>query len=100
MRALYSHSREYRKNIFEQVFPEYFDKTFGEFAWCEYMPRLYSHPREYRKIVLANYLCIGFVPGVIRAAAQMMADEFHFLLWEIQNYIAEAGADLIPVPGQ
>ena len=27
------------------------------------MPRLYSHPREYRKIFLANFLCIGFVPG-------------------------------------
>ena len=27
------------------------------------MPRLYSHPREYRKILLANYLCIGFVPA-------------------------------------
>ena len=27
------------------------------------MSRLYSHPREYRKKFLANYLCIGFVPG-------------------------------------
>ena len=24
---------------------------------------MYSHPGEYRKILLANYLCIGFVPG-------------------------------------
>ena len=24
---------------------------------------MYSHPGEYRKIFLANYLCIGFVPG-------------------------------------
>ena len=24
---------------------------------------MYSHPAEYRKILLANYLCIGFVPG-------------------------------------
>ena len=31
---------------------------------------------------------------------QMMADEFNFLWSEIQNYIAEADADLIPVPGQ
>ena len=31
---------------------------------------------------------------------QMMADEFNFLWTEIQNYIAEADADLIPVPGQ
>ena len=31
---------------------------------------------------------------------QMMADEFNFLWLEIQNYIAEADADLIPVPGQ
>ena len=29
-----------------------------------------------------------------------MADEFDFLWSEIQNYIAEADADLIPVPGQ
>ena len=29
------------------------------------MSRLYSQPREYRKIFLANYLCIGFVPGGI-----------------------------------
>ena len=28
------------------------------------MRRMYSHPSEYRKIVLANYLCIGFEPGV------------------------------------
>ena len=27
------------------------------------MRRMYSHPGEYRKIFLANYLCIGFVPG-------------------------------------
>ena len=31
---------------------------------------------------------------------QMMADEFNFPWSEIQNYIAEADADLIPVPGQ
>ena len=49
--------------IFEEVFPEYFAKFLGEFTRCEYMPRLYSHPREYRKILLANYLCIGFMPG-------------------------------------
>ena len=30
----------------------------------------------------------------------MMADEFYFLWSQIQNYIAEADADLIPVPGQ
>ena len=52
-----------QENIFEEVFPEYFAKFLGEFTRCEYMPRLYSHPREYRKIFLANYLCIGFVPG-------------------------------------
>ena len=27
------------------------------------MRRMYMHPGEYRKILLANYLCIGFVPG-------------------------------------
>ena len=31
---------------------------------------------------------------------QIMADEFNSLWSEIQNYIAEADADLIPVPGQ
>ena len=30
----------------------------------------------------------------------MMADEFNFSSQKIQNYIAEAEADLIPVPGQ
>ena len=24
---------------------------------------MYLHPGEYKKILLANYLCIGFVPG-------------------------------------
>ena len=27
------------------------------------MRHMYSHLGEYRKIFLANYLCIGFVPG-------------------------------------
>ena len=27
------------------------------------MRRMYLHPGEYRKILLAKYLCIGFVPG-------------------------------------
>ena len=54
-----------QENIFEEVLPEHFAKFLGEFTRCEYMPRLYSHPREYRKILLANYLCIGFVPGGI-----------------------------------
>ena len=27
------------------------------------MRRMYLHPGEYRIILLANYLCIGFVPG-------------------------------------
>ena len=29
-----------------------------------------------------------------------MADKFNFVWSQIQNYIAEADADLIPVPGQ
>ena len=32
--------------------------------------------------------------------AQMMADQFNFPWSEIPNYIAEADADWIPVPGQ
>ena len=31
---------------------------------------------------------------------QMMEDEFNCLWPQIQNYIAEADADLIPVPGK
>ena len=31
---------------------------------------------------------------------QMMADEFNFLWSQIQNYMADADADVIPVPGQ
>ena len=27
------------------------------------MRRMYLHPGEYRKVLLAKYLCIGFVPG-------------------------------------
>ena len=52
-----------QENIYEEIFREYLAKILGEFARCEYMPRLYLHPREYRKRFLANYLCIGFVPG-------------------------------------
>ena len=29
------------------------------------MPRMYSHPAKYREILLANCLCVGFVPGGI-----------------------------------
>ena len=43
-----------QENSFEEVFPEYLAKFSGEFTRC-----------EYRKIFLANYLCIGFLPGVI-----------------------------------
>ena len=54
-----------QENTFEEAFPEYFAKCLGEVIRCEYMLRLYSHPREDRKKSLANYLCIGFVPGGI-----------------------------------
>ena len=54
-----------QENIFDEVFPEYSAKFLGEVTRREYMPRLYSHLREYRKIFLVNYLCIGFVPGVL-----------------------------------
>ena len=37
----------------------------GSLFWCKYMRHMYSHVGEYRKIFLANYLCIGFVPGGI-----------------------------------
>ena len=40
----------------------------------------------------------GFVYHTI--PTQMMADEFKFLWSKIQNYSAEADADLIPVQGQ
>ena len=32
---------------------------------------MYSRPGEYRKICLANYLCIGFVPGGTVGVAYM-----------------------------
>ena len=39
------------------------------------MSPLYSHPREYRKKLLANYLCIGFVPGGIATVAKDVPSE-------------------------
>ena len=42
--------------------------------------------------------CVQFWPLSHTILTQMMADEFNFLWSEIQNYIAEADADLIPVP--
>ena len=40
------------------------------------------------------------VGGGATILTQIMADEFNFLWSEIQHYIAEADADIIPVPGQ
>ena len=40
----------------------------------------------------------SFVGG-LEGVGAMKADEFNFLWSDIQNYIAEADADLIPVPG-
>ena len=37
------------------------------------MRHMYSHPGEYRKIFLANYLCIGFVPGGTHLVAVMLS---------------------------
>ena len=42
-----------------------------------------------------SHACLGTT-----TLTQMMADEFDFLWLEIQNYIAEADADAISVPGQ
>ena len=39
-------------------------------------------------------------PKMTTILTQLMADEFNFLWSEIENCIAEADADLIPVPGQ
>ena len=39
------------------------------------MRRMYSHPAEYRNILLANYLCIGFVPGGMHSPVSAMAQE-------------------------
>ena len=71
-----------QENIFEEVFPEYFANFLGAFIPCEYMPRLYSHPREYRKIFLANYLCIGFVPGGIAHLSEVKKF-VHFVLHDL-----------------
>ena len=76
-------TRANTENIFEEVFAECFAKFFGEFTWCEYMPHLCSHPCEYRKIFLANYLCIGFVPGGNQMRASVVQERqispFHFM---------------------
>ena len=77
-----------QENIFEEVFPEYCAKFLGEFIRCEYTPRLYSHPREYRKIFLANYLCIGFVPGGTSA----MSVSQHVLLVRPQDIVGDSGS--------
>ena len=37
------------------------------------MRHMYSHPGEYRKVFLANYLCIGFVPGGMCAEKEVFA---------------------------
>ena len=42
------------------------------------MSRLYSHPRECRKIFLANYLCIGFMPGGISKRGKLCKSSWNF----------------------
>ena len=63
MRGLYLHSREYRKVFLRDHFPHISQILRGNSLRCEYMSRLYSHAREYMIKFLANYLCIGFMPG-------------------------------------
>ena len=66
MRGLYSHSREHRTCFTGNIhFPQNSQILVNEGIQfggntCLF---LYSHPHEYRKRLLANYLCIGFVPG-------------------------------------
>ena len=38
---------------------------------------MYSHAGEYRKVFLANYLCIGFVPGGNVAVVEMSSSLLH-----------------------
>ena len=58
MRGIYSHSREYRKIFLRNHFRHIFAKFLREFIWCE-------HRRANTGKLLANYLCIGSVPGGI-----------------------------------
>ena len=52
-------------------------------------------------LLAACRVTLRFVAAILLTIlTQMMADEFNFLWSETQNYIAEADADLIPVPGQ
>ena len=62
MRGLYSHSRELRK-IFSRNHVRILATCLKELIRCKCMSRLYSHLREDRYKLLANQLCIGFVPG-------------------------------------
>ena len=51
--------------VFAHPWCQYTKIFLGNYFRCKYMRHMYSHPGEYRKIFLANYLCIGFVPGGI-----------------------------------
>ena len=62
-------TRANTENIFEEPFFAYWPNSWGNSFQCKYMSRLYSYPREYWKKFLANYLCIGFVPGVTKVTS-------------------------------
>ena len=51
---------------------QYIKIFLGNLFRCKYMRRMYSHAGEYRKIFLSNSLCIGFVPGGMRASAPLL----------------------------
>ena len=46
---------------------------------------MYSHPGEYRKIFLANYLCIGFVPGGNAVALLSGEVEKMLQMWHLEQ---------------
>ena len=48
-----------------------------------YMWHMYSHPGNYMKILLADYLCIGFVPGRKRVTF----DNVHFFSLNVHTCV-------------
>ena len=53
-----------QENIIEELFYQYFAKIFGGIhVGANTCHACICTQREYRKMLLANYLCIGFVPG-------------------------------------
>ena len=55
--------------------------------------------RKSLAIAIVRFWCAKF-HNLTTILTQIMADEFNFLWSQIQNHVAEADADVTPVPGQ